>query len=278
VRVAGACHSPNDSVMTGDTIISLARMSGIHSIAASSGLVECGGGTTLHTLNAALASAGLALPCLGSISDQTVAGAMATGTHGTGVGHGVLSTALVALELVTGSGEVLQLSRGGTGSAATAFQAALCSLGVLGVVTRVTLQAVPAFDLSVQEGPATLARILATSPQALAASAPYYRFWWIPHTDRVWEWRAHPVPPAQPAAASGGLLAGLARTCSAAVAWFWGMAIGYHALQGLLRASQLAPWLLPRINALYAFLFFRRPKAHTARSDLAFNFNCLFKQ
>ena len=200
LRVIGAGHSPNDSAMCsgpGSTVLSLARMGAITSVDAASGLVTCGGGATLHALNAALHAAGLALPVLGSISDQTIAGAIATGTHGTGLQHGALATSIVGMELVTGAGEVLQP----TGEA---LRCALCSLGVLGVITQVTLRAVPAFDLRVEEGPAAWDEVLG-SLAARAASAPFYRFWWIPHTERIWEWRATPVAPLQqPAGGAGG--------------------------------------------------------------------------
>ena len=277
VRAVGACHSPNDCAMAQgahSVALSLRRMGAVRSIDAASGVVVCGGGATLHALNAACAAAGLALPNLGSISDQTIAGALATGTHGTGLRQGVMATWVLALELVTGSGEVLQLS---AATDARAFAAAQCSLGVLGVVTAVTLQAVPAFDLHVEERPAVWGEVLSSLPQR-AASAPFYRFWWLPHTERVWEWRAHPRAPAPAAAAavhgSGGLLGAL----RAAYAWVWGMGIGHHALQALLRVAQWAPGLVPGINALYAFLFFRVPRSHTAPSYAAFNFDCLFKQ
>ena len=274
VRVIGAGHSPNDSALcagAGSAIVSLRRMAAVHSVDAATGLVACGGGATLAALNAALHAAGLALPNLGSISDQTIAGAMATGTHGTGLREGALSMCVRALELVTPGGEVLELSA--AGPTREAFRGALCSLGALGIITRVTLQAVPAFDLRVEEAPARWDEVLASLP-ARAASAPFYRFWWFPHTERVWEWRAHPVAPAPPPPAPRGVLGALRARWD----WLWDMGVGFHALQALLRVALWVPALVPPINALYAFTFYRKPRSHTARSDLAFNFNCLFKQ
>jgi L-gulonolactone oxidase len=277
VRVVGALHSPNACAMAsgpGSVLLSLVRMSSITSIEVHSGLVECGGGTTYASLNAALAGVGLALPNLGSISDQTIAGAIATGTHGTGLEKRALASCIVGLELVTAQGEVRWLSAAEHG---VAFRACLCSLGVLGVVTRVRLQAVPAFDLSVEESPAIWSEVLRNLPER-AASAPFYRLFWFPHTERVWEWRARPVPPSGQPAAATGALASLGRSLGASWDWFWDMGIGFHCLQAALRLSQLVPWLVPRINALYAFIFFRRPRRFTVRSDRGFNFNCLFKQ
>ena len=274
LRVIGALHSPNDGAMCegeGSVMVSLVNLSRIHSMDPATGLVDVDAGCTLTTLCEALDGVGLALPSLGSIVEQTIGGCMSTGTHGTGIRFGVLSRSIVRVELVNGEGEVVALTPGEGG---LPFRAALCSLGVLGVVTRVTLQAVPAFDLDMEYNPATLEETLVGVAGRVAAS-PYYRFWWIPHTGRVWEWAARPVPPATTAAGGGwGLVAALSSTA----AWFWDSLVGYHTLQALIRTSQFFPATLPYINSLYAFLFFRRGYKRTVPSRLGFTFNCLFKQ
>ena len=87
---------------------------------------------------------GLALHNLASLPHISVAGACATGTHGSGVKNGNLSTAVSGLELVTASGDLLTLSRQKDGET---FNAAVVSLGALGVVTRVTLDVQPTYTM-----------------------------------------------------------------------------------------------------------------------------------
>lgn len=82
VRAVGALHSPNDSAFTNDIIVSLAKLNRVLVLDLERKLVKVEAGITLETLNEVLATHGLALPNLGSISEQTVAGAISTGTHG----------------------------------------------------------------------------------------------------------------------------------------------------------------------------------------------------
>jgi FAD/FMN-containing dehydrogenase len=110
----------------------------------TTGLVTVQAGMPLHRLNRLLAEAGLGLTNLGDIDRQTVAGAMATGTHGTGAAYGALATQLHEVELVTADGRVLTCS---ATENPEFFGPARVNLGALGVVSTVTLQTVPAFAL-----------------------------------------------------------------------------------------------------------------------------------
>lgn len=144
-------------------------------------LVTIPAGTTLRALNRLLAGYGLALPNLGDIDAQTVAGAISTGTHGTGAQHGCLSTFVTALTLVTGLGEVLHCS---ADEHPDVFAAARVSLGALGVLVDVTLSCVDAFVLHAHERPAPLAAVLAELPE-LVERHDHVEFYWFPYTDRV---------------------------------------------------------------------------------------------
>jgi FAD-linked oxidoreductase len=178
VRPIGSGHSftaigrPDDVQLVCDGLV------GVRSIG-DDGLVTVGAGTPLHRLNAELQRRGWAMTNLGDIDRQTVAGALATGTHGTGARFGGLATQVRGLELVTPAGEVLACD------AAThpeVFSAARIGLGALGVVTAVTLQAEPAFALRAVEGPGTLTAALEDFP-ALMTSTDHVEFYWFPHTD-----------------------------------------------------------------------------------------------
>jgi FAD/FMN-containing dehydrogenase len=176
LRVIGSGHSPSSCAMAhgpGCEMLSLRLLCRVHSVDAASGEVDVDAGITLAALGCALAREGLALPNLGSIDAQTVGGCIATGTHGTGIRDGALSSCITSLTLVTAGGELREV-RGGD----PLLPAALCSLGLLGVVVRVRLRAVPAFHLRVREGPADLEELLCDLP-ARIASARFCAFFFL---------------------------------------------------------------------------------------------------
>jgi xylitol oxidase len=101
-------------------------------------------GVTYGALSPYLESKGLALHNLASLPHISVAGACSTGTHGSGEGNGNLATAVAALELVNGQGDVVKLSREADGET---FRGAVVGLGALGVITRVTLDVQPTYQV-----------------------------------------------------------------------------------------------------------------------------------
>ncbi|WP_243469580.1 D-arabinono-1,4-lactone oxidase [Klenkia marina] len=157
---------------------------------APDGLVTVQAGIPLHRLNTALAREGWALTNLGDIDRQTVAGALSTGTHGTGAAFGGLPTQVRALQLVTPDGAVLDCS---ADHEPEVFAAARLGLGALGVLSTVTLQAVPAFALRMEEGPMPLAEVL-EDLDGFMTSADHVEFHWFPHTDTCLAKRNTRVP------------------------------------------------------------------------------------
>ena len=143
VRVAGSGHSFTPAVLTDGMLLDLSWMTGVVDADHGSGRVRVRAGTTIRALTEQLATLGLALENLGDIDAQTIAGALATGTHGTGAGLPGLAGPVEALELVTAAGEVRQVD----GSDPDTLRAARVSLGALGVVTEVTLRCLPAYTL-----------------------------------------------------------------------------------------------------------------------------------
>jgi FAD-linked oxidoreductase len=137
VRPVGAGHSFTPLVPTEGTIVSLRHFEGLRSHDATAMTATLGAGSRLGDLGAPLAAAGQALFNMPDIDGQSLAGAMATATHGTGQKLGALHAYLTALSLVTPRGEVLECSRE---RHREVFDAARVSLGALGVVTQVTLR------------------------------------------------------------------------------------------------------------------------------------------
>ena len=141
VRVAGAGHSFSGGVPTDGTLLSLDRLDRVLDVDRSSGLVRAEAGISLHRLVRELHGHGLALPNLGDIDVQSLAGALITGTHGTGAKLGNLASGVEAMELVLADGSELVVDGGDE------LRAARVSLGALGVVAAVTLRCVPSFRL-----------------------------------------------------------------------------------------------------------------------------------
>jgi L-gulonolactone oxidase len=189
VKAIGAGHSFTAIGQTDGVQLRLDRLSGILRADRETGLVTVLAGTRLHDLNAALWSLGLSMSNLGDIDVQTISGAISTGTHGTGAKLGGIATQVRGLQLVTATGELLDI-----GADHEAFGAARIGLGALGVIASVTLQCEPAFALAASEAPATLDAVLADL-DANVDGNDHFEFYWFPHTRRVLTKRNNRVLP-----------------------------------------------------------------------------------
>jgi len=188
VKVLGTRHSFNDVADTaaGGTLVSLQRLAPVFELDAERGTVTIDGGTTYGRLCRTLAGTGLALHNLASLPHISVAGACATATHGSGDRNANLATAVHAMELVTGDGELLVLDRDEDGER---FRGAVVGLGALGVVTRLTLDLQPAFDVrqDVFEG-LPLAALEASFDDLMSSaySVSLFTDWREPRIEQVW--------------------------------------------------------------------------------------------
>jgi FAD-linked oxidoreductase len=190
VKPIGSGHSFTATAATTGTRIELSGLAGLLAVDPDTKQIRVRGGTPLSVLNAELARHGLAMPNLGDIDVQTITGALATGTHGTGKAYGCLSTFLTELELVTGTGEIIRCSRENNPDI---FSAAQVGVGALGVITEVTLRGVDAFVLHADEQPAALAETLARWPEFVEAN-DHFEFFWMPYTDKTLTKKNNRVP------------------------------------------------------------------------------------
>ncbi|HEY2221004.1 D-arabinono-1,4-lactone oxidase [Actinomycetospora sp.] len=195
------------------------------------------GGMTIRTLNTLLWDRGLALPNLGDIDAQTIAGAVATGTHGTGASHQGIAARIRALQLVTADGSVLTC---GPAEHPEVFHHARVGLGALGVVTAVTLAAVPAFALHARETAMPLAEVLEGFDD-LAAAHDHVEFYWFPHTD-VAATKINDVVPDDRSGPSRSRVAG----------WVGDELMGNGAFELVCRLGSAAPALVPTLNRVMA--------------------------
>ncbi|EPE02762.1 d-arabinono- -lactone oxidase [Ophiostoma piceae UAMH 11346] len=201
IATTGCGHSPSDITCTSSWLINLDRLKRISSIDRASCLVTVEAGIRLKDLSAELAKHELALPNLGSINEQSLAGACATGTHGSSLRHGLLSDDIVALKITLSDGTTKTCKRDTADEDENAlFRAALLSLGALGIVVEITLRAVPAFRLRWSQTVNTDAVAFDRWRQGdtdgtcrnseLWTQAHFVRVWWFPYTRRAVVWAA----------------------------------------------------------------------------------------
>lgn len=186
VRCVGAGHSFSAIAAPTDIAVSLDELTGI--LAYDDTTVTVLAGTRLRDLNAALAERGLALPILGSIADQSLAGAIATGTHGSSLTHPNLSGLVRGIRLIDGTGTVVDLDEGDP-----RLDAARVHLGALGIITRIRIEVVPAFTLREHIEWLPVGDVAAALPE-ISRSAEYTKVWWMPHTPKALVFRYERVP------------------------------------------------------------------------------------
>jgi xylitol oxidase len=190
IRVLGTRHSFN-AIADSDELVSLERLPAEVTADPAAGTVSVPGGMSYGALAPQLGRRGLALANLASLPHISVAGAVATATHGSGDGTGNLATAVRALELVTGDGELRRVGRGDAN-----FEGHVVALGALGAV-RLELAAEPAYEIrqEVFEGlgwDAFVAHLDEVFASAYAVSA-FTR--WGEAVDQVWRKQRAGDPP-----------------------------------------------------------------------------------
>jgi FAD-linked oxidoreductase len=179
LKVVGSGHSFTDVACTEGRQVSIDLLDRVVAVDESMCRVTVEAGMTIARLNHELAARGLALSNLGDIDRQTVAGAISTGTHGTGRTFGSLATFVRGMEFVTADGDTLRCS---PDEEPEVFECARVGLGALGVITEVTLQCEPEFRLHHEERPRRFADVLAELDDLVDANE-HFEFYWLPHTD-----------------------------------------------------------------------------------------------
>ena len=182
LRVLGSGHAFNDIADSAEQV-SLEAMPAEVILDHAAATVTVAGGLRYGDLVDALVLEGLALHNLASLPHISIAGAVATGTHGSGDCNGNLATAVAALELVTSAGEVVTAARGEPD-----FDGMVVGLGALGVVTRVTLDVEPAYQVRQRVFDGLRWEALAERFDAVMGSGDSVSVFsrWAGTTDQVW--------------------------------------------------------------------------------------------
>ncbi len=184
VKAIGAGHSFTGIAVAPGVQLELSALHGVLDHNREKYRVTLAAGTHLYQLPALLAPLGMALPNMGDIDKQTIAGATSTGTHGTGGSFGGLATQIIGLTLVTASAELLRVGEDCAGNSENSelLPAARLGLGALGVIVDVTLQLVPSFVLHAVERPEPLDSVLESYLER-SATTDHFEFYWFPHTE-----------------------------------------------------------------------------------------------
>ena len=235
VKAVGASHSFTAIGATDGVLLRLDRMNAVIATDRGTGRVRVQAGISLHELNPLLGTMGLALPNLGDVDPQSVAGAISTGTHGTGGRLFGISKAVVGVQIVTAAGDVLEIDEQHEW-----FGASRVTLGALGIVTEVTLQCVPAFLLHAREEPMALPAVL-EQLDSLVDDNDHFEFYWFPHTEKTSTKRNNRV-------AQGTARRPVGRFKH----WLDDEFLSNTAFEGINRVVARKPSWIPRVNAIAA--------------------------
>ena len=194
VRATGAGHSFMPLCQSDALILRLDRIAGDMTIAADRKTARIPAGWSIKTLTAALWNEGLALANQGDVNPQSLAGAMATGTHGTGATLGSLATMARGFRLIGADGEARWCD---AATEPDLYQAQRLSLGMFGVATEIEVAVVPAFHLAERIEKRRWDEVR-ESYDALAETHRHIEFWFFPHADDVILKTLTPCDPCDP--------------------------------------------------------------------------------
>jgi L-gulono-1,4-lactone dehydrogenase len=236
VSVAGSGHSFTEAALTEGVLIDAAALGGVIDADRASGLVRVGGGAVLAELNEELHRLGLAMENLGDIDRQTVAGAISTGTHGTGAALRNISAQVEAIELVLGDGSVRELDAGSP----ELLRAARVGVGALGAISAVTLRCVPAFVLERVDTPLPRDEVLDSFDER-AAAHDHFELFTFPYADSALVLERNRVD-------------GPPRPRRRLAAYLNDIVLENWALEALSAAGKAAPAAIPTLSRLAATL------------------------
>lgn len=229
--VVGSGHSPSDLTCTSAWLVNLDGFAQVLDVSRKTGVVTVEAGIRLWHLGEKLEEHGLMLSNLGSIDSQSIAGVIATGTHGSSLQHGLLSECILSLTLMLANGQLVRCTHEHNQAL---FRAALVSLGALGIVVEVTFQTESMYKVAWHQQRQPLSKVLAEWSRDLWTAHEFVRVWWLPYEKSAIVWHADKtdLPECEPPKS------------------FYGQALGYHIYHNLLALSNYFPRILPWVEWL----------------------------
>jgi L-gulono-1,4-lactone dehydrogenase len=251
VRPVGSGHSFTPLAVTDEVMVDVSALDALLHVDREQLRVRVQAGIRLGPLAEQLVRRGLAFENLGDIDVQTLAGAVATATHGTGAELGNLPSQVEALQLVDGAGEVHELTR----RDGDRFLAARVGLGALGVVTEVTLRVLPAYTLRGEDRVEPLEDVL-DGFHGRAGAHRHFEAYAFPYSDHALT-RTNDVVDAPP------------RSRHPARAWVQDRLLTTHALEAVSRTGRRSPAAIPALNRLVSRLAGSPPRTDHAHRIFA---------
>ncbi|KRE90742.1 FAD-binding oxidoreductase [Paenibacillus sp. Soil766] len=179
LRIDGTGHSFTPIAASDDVLMTLDQMQGLIRVDTEERTATVWAGTKLKLLGELLFAKGLAQENLGDIDVQSIAGAISTGTHGTGQRFGNMAAQVVGLTMVTGTGKVITCT---TATHPDLFKAMQVSLGALGIIVQVTLRLQPAYKMKYESKRMPLKQCLQELPE-ITNGHRHFEFYWFPYAD-----------------------------------------------------------------------------------------------
>lgn len=244
VVTIGSGHSPSDLTMTSSWMVRLTHLSKLLRVEKYpvedstectqkekryAGRVLFQAGISLEELNLKANEQGLTLPNLGSIHIQSVAGAIATGTHGSSLKHGLLSQGVRGLRIVLSDGRAVWCSPSDNSDL---FRAALVSLGGLGIITEIEMELAASCNIEWEQLWEPLDSVIASWNTTLWTSHEFVRCWWMPYLKRMIVWQAKKTTK---------------EIAKPKESWYGGR-LGFHTYHFCLTVAHYFPRLLPTIE------------------------------
>lgn len=198
IMTVGSGHSPSDLTMTNEWLCNLDKFDRVLKKEEFYGPDKNGGkevkyvdltveaGIRIFQLNEYLKEHKLAIQNLGSISDQSIAGLISTGTHGSSQYHGLVSQQVVSITVINGEGKLVECS---SVENPKLFRAALLSLGKIGIISQVTLRAVPMYTIKSKQEIIKFSTLL-REWDTIWLESEFIRIWWFPYSGNCVCWRA----------------------------------------------------------------------------------------
>ena len=243
VKTVGAGHSFNDIASTAGLRLHLDDYRGLVSVNPDTLVATFRAGTRLHELPALLRPHGLALANQGDVDQQSIAGAISTGTHGTGLGFTGLSAMVRSLRMVLADGSIVYCDER---MHPELFAHARVGLGALGIIVEVGMQCVPAFRIEATEGAEPVEEVLDGFAER-ARTTDHHEFFWFPHSDRAFVKSNRRLAEGELPSPEALPLGAVTRFVDVEVVQNWG-----HGIAASLGA--VAPGVVPRVNQLSAGL------------------------
>jgi D-arabinono-1,4-lactone oxidase len=229
VVTVGCGHSPSDLTCTSAWMVNLDDYSKVLKVDMERNTMTVQSGIRMHSLNEQAKEHGLTMPNLGSIDVQSLAGAIATATHGSSMQHGLLSDSVRSLRIVLANGQAVRCS---ATQSPDLFRAALVSLGGIGIIVEIEFELVPHTDIEWIQTIRPIEDVLADWNNGLWTSNEFVRVWWLPYMKRAIVWQASTTKKEH---------------IKPQYNWYGG-SVGYHTYHILLWISQYVPRFLPWVE------------------------------